>query len=416
MAKRILIVGGGVIGLCTAYYAHQRGQEVTIVDRGSIHDEGCSYGNAGLVVPSHFIPLAAPGMVAKGLKWMLSPESPFYVKPRLDAELCKWGWRFYQNANDNHVNRSAPLLRDLNIASRDCFESLASSLPDFNFMRKGVLMLCKSQETLEEESRTAEFARGLGMKAEILDKAETGRLDPNIRMDVAGSVYFPDDAHLSPDLFMKNLRAMLERLGVSFLCETEITGWTAQNSRVASALSPQGKLTADEYVLCGGSWSSLLAKSLGINLPIQAGKGYSLTIPNPPCLPSIPSILVESRLAVTPMGAKLRFGGTMEIAGLNREINPARIRGILKSIPKYYPDFSADLFQNITPWCGLRPCSPDGLPYVGRFKQYSNLSAATGHAMMGVSLGPITGKLMSEILSDQRTSISIEALSPDRYN
>jgi D-amino-acid dehydrogenase len=416
MAKRILIVGGGVIGLCTAYYAQLQGHEVTVVDRGSRHDEGCSSGNAGLVVPSHFIPLAAPGMVAKGLKWMLSPESPFYVRPRLDPDLWNWGWKFYQNANDHHVNRSAPLLRDLNRASLNCFESLASSLPDFGFMKKGVVMLCTSEKTLEEESHTAELAHALGMKAEILDKAATERLEPNMKMNIAGSVYFPDDAHLSPHLFMKNLKEYLERSGVRFLWETEVTGWMMDRNHIEGTRTSHGILTADEYVLCGGSWSPGIINNLNINLPIQAGKGYSLTMPDPPYLPSIPSILVEARVAVTPMGKSLRFGGTMEITGMNTEINPSRIRGILKSVPKYYPDFSPAMFQNIKPWCGLRPCSPDGLPYIGRFRHYSNLSAATGHAMMGVSLGPITGKLLSEVLSGQPASISIEALSPDRYN
>ncbi len=416
MARRILVVGGGVIGLCTAYYTQLQGHEVTIVDRGSIREEGCSFGNAGLVVPSHFIPLAAPGMVAKGLKWMLSPESPFYVKPRLDPDLWKWGWKFYQNANDHHVNRSAPLLRDLNMASRSCFESLVSSLPDFGFMKKGVLMLCTSEKALEEESHTAELAHTLGIKAEILDKSATERLEPNMKMNIAGSVYFPEDAHLTPNLFMKSLRENLERSGTRFLWETEVNGWMMNRNHIEGTLTSHGKLTADEYVLCGGSWSPGIINNLNINLPIQAGKGYSLTMPDPPYLPSIPSILVEARIAVTPMGKNLRFGGTMEIAGMNTDINPSRVRGILKSIPKYYPDFSPDMFQNIKPWCGLRPCSPDGLPYIGRFKQYSNLSAATGHAMMGVSLGPITGKLLSEVLSGQPASISIEALSPDRYN
>ena len=167
--------------------------------------------------------------------------------------------------------------------------------------------------------------------------------------------------------------------------------------------------------MCGGSWSPVIARDLGLNLPMQSGKGYSLTLPKPRQLPQICAIFTEARVAATPMGNTLRFGGTMEIAGLNEEINPVRVQGIIKSVPKYYPDFTPQDFEGVRPWRGLRPCSPDGLPYVGRTARYSNLCLATGHAMMGLSLGPITGRLIAEILSDETPSIQIGLLNPDRY-
>jgi len=172
---------------------------------------------------------------------------------------------------------------------------------------------------------------------------------------------------------------------------------------------------ADEFVLCGGSWTQALARQLRIRLPMQAGKGYSLTLPQPRQLPAICSIFHEARVAVTPMGGALRFGGTMEIDGMSEEINPVRVRGIINAVPKYFPDFTAKDFEGVQPWRGLRPCSPDGLPYVGRAARYSNLSIATGHAMMGLSLGPITGKLVAEIVSGEKPGIDIGMLSPDRY-
>ena len=177
----------------------------------------------------------------------------------------------------------------------------------------------------------------------------------------------------------------------------------------------QGDFAADEYVLCGGAWSPVVARDLQLNLPMQAGKGYSLTVPHPRQCPQICSIFTEARLAVTPIAGTLRFAGTMEIAGLNEDINPLRVQGIIKSVPKYYPDFTPDDFRDLPVWRGLRPCSPDGLPYVGRPARYSNLGIATGHAMMGLSLGPITGKLMAEILSGEKPSIGIGLLNPDRY-
>jgi D-amino-acid dehydrogenase len=416
-SKRVLIIGGGVIGLCTAYYAARRGHRVTVVDRHAADHQGCSYGNAGMVVPSHFIPLAAPGMVALGLKWMWNPASPFYIKPRLDWDLWDWGWKFWRAANPRHVARSAPLLRDLHLASRACFEELAA-LPgnDFGLVKKGLLALCKTEHALEEENKTAEQARKLGVPAEVLDAKQTAALDPNLRMDIVGAVYFPKDCHLWPNRFMAGLKTQLGKLGANLLWQTDVIGFAHHASRITSIKTSCGELTTDELVLAAGSWSPLVARELGLKLPMQAGKGYSLTLPKPRPLPQICAILTEARVAVTPMGGALRFGGTMEIAGLNEDINPVRVQGIIKSVPKYYPDFTPQDFAGIKPWCGLRPCSPDGLPYVGRTQRYQNLCIATGHAMLGLSLGPITGKLVAEILSDERPSINVALLDPDRYS
>ena len=416
MSKHVLIIGAGVIGLSTAYYAARRGHRVTVLDREAAAHEGCSFGNAGMVVPSHFVPLAAPGMVALGLKWMWNPESPFYVKPRLSWELLDWGWKFWRAANAAHVARSAPLLRDLHSASRACFEEL-SELPgnDFGLVKKGLVMLCKTQHTLDAEARMAERARALGVEAQVLDARQTTALDPGVRMDVAGSVYFPKDCHLWPNRFMSGLRQQLEKLGTTFLWNTEVTGFTQHASRITAALSTAGKFEADEFVLCGGSWSPLLARQLGLRLPMQAGKGYSLTLPKPRQLPQICAIFTEARVAVTPMCGALRFGGTMEIAGLNETINPARVRGILKSIPRYYPEFTIQDFDGVEPWRGLRPCSPDGMPYLGRTAKCANLILATGHAMMGLSLGPITGRLVAEIISGEKPGFDLALLDPDRY-
>ncbi len=416
MSKQVLIIGAGVIGLSTAYYTARKGHRVTVLDRGTIEQENCSYGNAGLVVPSHFVPLAAPGMVALGLKWMLRPDSPFYVKPRFDMDLLGWGIKFWRAANAGHVSRSAPLLRDLNLASRRCFEELAELTGNaFRLEKKGVLCLCKTERRLEEEARTAGQARQLGLNVEILSARQAMDLDPQVRLDIVGAVYFRDDCHLIPALFMAALKQQLVKLGVKFLWQTELTGWRLNGHSIAAVRTAKDEFMAEEYVLCGGSWSPVAARELRLILPMQAGKGYNLTLPKPRQLPTIPAILTEARVAVTPMGSSLRFGGTMEIAGLNENINPVRVQGIIKSVPKYYPDFNAQDFDGIKPWCGLRPCSPDGLPYVGRTARFPNLSIASGHAMMGLSLGPITGKLMAEILSGERPSIDIRLLDPDRY-
>ena len=418
MSRRVVIIGGGVIGLSAAYYCARRGARVTLVDRSPAQRDGCSFENAGMLVTSHFVPLAAPGMVAQGLKWMWNPASPFYVKPRLSRDLLDWGIKFWRAATPEHVRRAAPLLRDLSSASHRCIEELAA-LPgsDFGLVRKGLLMLCRTPHVLDEEARTAEFGRALGIASEVLDARQAAALDPGIRMDIAGAVYFPQDCHLSPDRFVAELQDRLAAEGAEFAWNTEVTGWRVEGGRTIRAATTRGggEIEADEFVLCGGSWSSLLVQELGLRLPLQAGKGYSLTLAKPRQLPAICAILTEARVAVTPMGGALRFAGTMEIAGLNEDINPVRVRGIIAAAAKYYPEFEPSDFDGVAPWRGLRPCSPDGMPYIGRTARCANLSIATGHAMMGMSLGPGTGKLIAGILAGESPPFDMAQLSPDRY-
>jgi D-amino-acid dehydrogenase len=418
MVQRVLIVGGGVIGLSAAFYCARRGWRVTLVERNPERRDGCSFQNAGLLVTSHFVPLAAPGMVALGLKWMWNPASPFYVKPRLSWDLVDWGVKFWRAATPEHVRRAAPLLRDLSIASHRCFEELAA-LPgsDFGLVRKGLLMLCRTRHALDEEIRTAELGRTLGIPAEVLDAGQAAALDPGVRMDIAGAVYFPNDCHLTPDRFVTQLQDRLAGEGTEFIWDTEVTGWRVERGRHMRAVATRDgrEIEADEFILCGGSWSPLAVRELGLSIPMQAGKGYSLTLAKPRRLPEICAILAEARVAVTPMAGRLRFAGTMEIAGLNEDISPVRVRGIIAAATKYYPEFLPSDFDGVAPWRGLRPCTPDGMPYVGRTAKFANLSIATGHAMMGLSLGPVTGKLMAEVLAGETPQIDLTQLSPDRY-
>jgi len=416
MSKHIVIAGGGVIGLCTAYYAAERGHRVTVFDRASEEERGCSYGNAGMITPSHFVPLAAPGAIRLALKWMWNPESPFYMKPRLDRRLMEWAWRFRQAATAGHVNASAPLLLQLNLAGRGCFEQLAREWEDpFGLTPKGIIMICSTEEGLEHETATAATGRALGLPVETLDAKQLAAMEPGLSMRAAGGIYFPMDAYLTPERFMSALIERLRQRGVELAWNTGVTGWRAGAGRIDAVMTARGAVEADEFVICGGAWTAAIARQLNLRLPMQAGKGYSLTLPRPRKLPVHAMILSEARVAVTPMGSALRFGGTMEITGTDLSINPARVRGIIKSVAKYLPEFAADDFEQVQPWAGLRPCSPDGLPYIGRFASFANLSVAAGHAMMGLSLGPITGKLMSEVLSGVAPSIPMTLLSPDRY-
>lgn len=417
MNKRIVVVGAGVVGLCTAYYAALEGHDVVVVEREEEKHEGCSYGNAGLIIPSHIVPLASPGMIGRALRWMWNPESPFYIKPRLDPDLVGWGWRFFRAATPQRVQAAAPVIRDLNLASRALFEELAAQSHDaFGLVRKGVLLLCNTQKGLDEEAHTALHARGLGLHVDVLDPSEMRSREPGLEMNIVGGVHYLDDGHMDPARFMATLKRLVQEAGVSVRWRTHVSGWRAERNRIEALVTSEGEIRGDEYVVCGGSWSQTVTSDLRVHMPLQAGKGYHLTLSKPRRKPGIGAILVEGRVAVTPMGETLRFAGTMEIAGLHERINPARLNGIKKSVMRFYPQFGEDDFKDAGIWCGLRPCSPDGLPYVGRLAAYQNLSAACGHAMMGLSLGPITGRLMAQILSNRKPEFDLTLLNPDRYN
>lgn len=413
--KRILIIGGGVIGLSVAQACAAAGHEVTVLEREPAERNGCSYGNAGMVVPSHFIPLAAPGMVALGLKWMWNPESPFYIKPRLSWDLLTWGVQFWRSATAARVAKASPILRDLGFASRARFDELAGEANEFRLVRRGLLMLCKEQKTLDEEAHIAEQARALGIPAEVHDAAGTAALDPAVQMAVCGAVHYPRDAHLSPWLFMQYLQQKLLAKGGKLIFDSDVKSFVRNGKRLAAVKTSKGAFDADEIVIAGGSWSPLVARELGLRIPLQAGKGYSLTLPNPKRLPQLCSIACEARLAITPMGSSLRFGGTMEMSGLNETISPRRVKGVIRGATTFFPQFTAEDFANIKPWCGLRPCSPDGMPYIGRTAKYQNLIIATGHAMMGLSLAPVTGQLVEEVIRGVKPSVDLTLLSPDRF-
>lgn len=415
--KNVVIIGGGIVGLSVAYYATRKGHRVTVLDRGTPASLGCSYGNAGMIVPSHFVPLAAPGMVALALRCMTDPESPFYLKPRPSADLAAWAWRFYRSANAEHVARAAPFLRDAHLRSRACFQEWSDAWgEDFGLAQRGLLMLCKTEHGLDEEAKTAAMGRELGVPSELLGASEAAKLEPAMRMDVAGAVYFPLDCHLSPRKLMAALIAELARAGIRFSWETRVEGWNVRGDALEAVRTSSGEIAADEVVLAAGVWSTELARSIGLRLPMEAGKGYTLTLDAPPRLPRICAILSEARVAVTPMSGALRFGGTMELAGVDTGVDLARVRGITESVARYLPDFPPSTFRDVRAWCGLRPCSPDGLPYLGRSADVANLTVATGHAMMGVSLGPVTGQLVAEILSDEAPSIALDLVRPDRFD
>ncbi len=413
---KVTIIGAGVVGLCCAYYLNKEGYEVTVIDRNDITD-GCSFGNMGYISPSHFIPLASPGIVSQGLKWMLSPSSPFYIKPRLNWDLVQWGLTFWKNSNAQKVKESIPHLNNLLQLSRELMNDLKRDFNDsFTMIEKGCWTLYKNEKTADHEKHLTEQAISLGLKTQTYTAAQVQELEPEVEVNVAGGVLWLDDCHLDSAKLMRSLHRYLQTAGVKFFLHTEVKGFERTNGKINSVITGKEKLDADEIIIANGSWMPAVAKMAGIHLLMQPGKGYSVVYENMEKNLRRPAILIEARTAMTPIDRWLRIGGTMELSGHSDNILPKRVTAIYDSVKKYFPSLNISQPEPEKAWFGYRPVTPDGLPYIGKHKKFSNLMFAGGHAMLGVSAAAATGKLANEIIGNRATSIDIFAFEPGRFS
>lgn len=411
---QVSIIGGGVIGLCSAYYLAQEGHDVTIIERGDLTN-GCSFGNMGYVSPSHFVPLATPGIISQGLKWMLSSSSPFYIKPRFENSLLRWGLSFWKNANSRTLEANIPHLNNLLQLSRELTLELKTTLPDaFDLMEKGVWMLYKSEKTGNHEKHLAEQAESFGLKTISCNSAEVQAYEKEVEVNVAGGVLYLDDCHLNPAAFMRALVSYLQQIGVKFQTTTEVIGFEKNGNKVTKIKTNKGDFACEKLLVANGSWMETTARQLGVSLLMQPGKGYSVSYDNLERNLLYPSILVDDRVATTPINRWLRFGGTMELSGHSENILPKRVEAIRTAFLSYYPTIQLPPLDLTDVWFGYRPVSPDGMPYISGHSELKNTYFAGGHAMLGISAAAGTGKLMSQLMANQKTEISLAAFRVER--
>ncbi|MBI2283081.1 MAG: FAD-binding oxidoreductase [Bacteroidetes bacterium] len=415
---KVVVIGGGIVGLSSAYFLQQSGHEVTVIDKTDM-SSNCSYGNAGYVCPSHFVPLATPGIVQQGLKLMWNPRSPFYVQPRLSWSLIDWGMKFMKTATPEHVERSAIPLRDIAVISKKAYEDW-TELPQFQFAyeRKGLLEIFQTDTGGNHARHMMEKAHELGLTDTVLlTKEELDQLEPKTRINAKGALHFKCDAHLYPNKLMQQLLADLRQKGVRILVNEAVTGFENGNGQITKVKTIKGVYDADAIVLSSGSWSRELAAMMDMKIPLVPGRGYSVTLEDSPYKLKHPAVLIEGRVALTPMdGNKIRFGGTMEITSTNTPPRMNRVKGVLEAVERFFPDFKVPMPTMDKVWYGFRPCSADGLPYLGRTRKWKNVVVATGHAMVGLSLGAGTGKIVNEILNEETCSMDITPFDPDRFS
>ena len=408
----LLIIGGGVIGVCAAYYLTEQGRLVTLVEKGDIC-AGSSYGNAGLVLTEHAIPLAAPGVISQGLRWLLDSDSPFYIKPRFDLDLLRWLWQFRQASNEKTMRRVIPVLLALQQASLELFEQLNAGDMSFNYKQNGRLFLFRDQANFEASLKEDHVLKEFGVTAQALDGDAARRMEPNAHPAIIGGIYYASYGHLAPDLFVHALARVAESRGAVLQTGTEVLGFETRGERIATVITTRGDFQPEQVVLAAGAWSPSLARPLGLRLPIQAAKGYSITVKSPPAAPIRPLFLAEGRVAVTPMGERLRFSSTLELAGLDMSVNRRRVAATRRAVGEYLNGMT-DL-ELIEIWRGLRPATPDSLPIIGRSPSLQNLILATGHGMLGVAHGPITGKLVSQLVAGESPTLDLTPFRVERF-
>jgi D-amino-acid dehydrogenase len=410
----VLVVGGGVIGVCAAYYCSAAGAKVILVERGAI-GAGCSYGNAGLIVPSYSVPLPTPQVLRKTLS-LLKGDSPLHIRPRFDLDLVRWLLRFVANCNLRSVRRKLPILRDLARASVRLYDEILSD-PDFEcgHRRQGLLVLYKTLQGHEDGQSQAVLLGEFGIDSRPLSAAAAREWAPAIQNTIVSGTYYPDDSHLVPSDFVRLLASRAESAGVKIYSGTRFDSFRLCDSRVSAAVTSRGAIEASHFVLASGAWSPALLETLGVRLPVQAAKGYSLTIPaTSQAKLEVPLILHEAKVAVTPIHNAIRLAGMLELVGLDASIRSSSVEHMLRASQAYLSGL--EHARSVEPWAGLRPCSPDGLPIIGPLGRHDNVIAATGHGMLGMTLGPITGKLVAEMIFQRQPTVDLRPLAPERFS
>ena len=409
----VVVVGGGVIGVCCAYFLAKTGVRVLLLEQDEICS-GCSVGNLGLLAASHSVPLASPGVISKALQWMFNNESPFSIRWRADPQLAAWLWRFFRASGADGAFAATSALLKLVLASMALFEELASSKDvGFALEQRGVLELFATSKAYEEGANSAASLRAIGLRVDVLDAREAQAFEPLVVPGVRGGLFYLDDCHVLPAKFVRGLAVLAANAGAEIRDHTAVTDFSFSGNRIIGVKTATSFHHASAVILAAGSSSPKLGNRLGIKLPIQPARGYSFTITTPARSLFRPTMFSEVKALVTPMGDELRLGGVLELTEINAPVDTRRANALVKSVNRYLlPEVS---FDGVEPWSGYRPCSPDGFPIVGWSQRWSNLLYATGHGMLGLTLGPLTGEIVTGLVTGADPQYNMDRLLPSRF-
>ncbi|HEX9031156.1 MAG TPA: FAD-dependent oxidoreductase [Streptosporangiaceae bacterium] len=412
----VLVVGGGVVGLFCAYYLRLAGASVTVLERGPVGGpQSCSSGNTGFVGTQGATPLAEPGVLTQGLRWLTSARSPLRIKPRLSPELAAWLWYFRRLCNEDDARRCFGVLLEMKRRSLEILRELAAGSPDLAaaFTAPGMIVAFRTEQGFERACRSVPQAVARGVPLRVLGDAELRELEPEAEFDIHGALFNAEGAALRTPEFVVAFAGLLERMGVTVRSGTQVTGFDAAAGKVRLVRTTGGDFTPGEVVLAAGAWSAPLARMLDVRLMLQPAKGYAVTVRAPAAAPRLPVLLSEGKVALMPLGDRLRFGGTLELAGLDATVSRRRIDGIVATVRSYLPGLEVGPDQEV--WSGLRPCTPDSLPLLGRAGSYRNLSVACGHGYIGMGLAPVGGRLIAQVVAGEQAELDLTPLRAGRF-
>ncbi len=413
--ETVLILGGGVVGIACAHYLSRAGYRVTVIDKGSLGG-ACSHANCGFVCPSHVLPLTEPGAVRLAVQSLLKPNAPFRVRLQCRPALWHWLWQFARRCRRRTMLAAAVHLKAILDASMAEYRRLArEERLACEWQEKGLLYVLQTEKGVACFGETDELlAREFGVAAQRIEGKDLPAFEPALRADLAGGFFYPGDAHLRPDMLNRNWIDRLRREGVTFLARCELQQVRKQGNRIIAAQTSCGEMSADQYVFALGAWSAALSRELRCPIPVEPGKGYSLTMQRPSLCPTHPLLFPEHKVAATPFANGYRLGSMMEFAGFDATIPANRIQQLRASAEPYLLEPHTELIQE--EWYGWRPMTWDSLPIIGRTPKLENAFLAAGHNMLGLSLAPATGRLLAELMRGQPTHIDVTAFCPGRFS
>lgn len=411
--RRTVVVGAGVIGLAAAYSLLRRGREVVVVDRGQ-PGAACSAGNAGWVTPSISAPIPAPGLTWTSLKWMLSSDSPLYISPTAAPGLSRWLWRFWRHCNARDFERGLHAVASLNTRAIALFDELDRDGVSFELHRDGLLFVFRQDEYMEANRKDLEHYRRYGYRVPpALGRSELVALEPHLADGVRSGFLVAEEYHVRPESLAAGYAKHLAAAGVAIHSGADVTGFASSGGKLTAVRTSAGDFAADDVLIAAGAWTGQVVEHLGVRLPVQAGKGYSVTIDGRGDMLRRPVYLGEAKIGCSPFAGGVRFAGTMELSGVNTTLDRRRVAGIRRGIANYFSvPVGAD---EGTEWVGMRPLTPDGLPMLGRIPGMSNGFVATGHAMLGVTMAPITGETMADLMTGALDENTLAPFGPGRF-
>jgi D-amino-acid dehydrogenase len=417
----VVVIGGGVIGLCSAFALRQRGVPV-IVYAGTEPEQAASHVNAGWIVPTLSEPVPAPGLIATSLRWMLRSDSPLYIDPRLlrQPDFLRWTLRFWQHCNA--ADYAAGMLATAAFGARSfaLYDALRAGGVEYEEHQDGLLFAYRSAETLERDFAALEPIRSFGFEmTPILSSGALRDLEPALSEAVTGGYWLPQERTVRPDTLVQGLRAALQHHDVE-IRDVRVTGIETNGTRASAVFAEGNRQPASQIVVAAGAWTADLLRPLRVPVPVTAGKGYSIDLAPQPLAEPVrrPLYLHETRVAITPMNGMIRLAGTMEFSGINHTLRKERVAAIARNAAwalRGWPDPTPTSGPGVRVWTGMRPMTPDGLPVIGWLPGYRDIAVASGHAMMGVTLAPATGETVADLLTTGVLPELAQPFDPARF-